>query len=60
MLVFLVISLSLSFFWILTPMMKRTPFFMLVLDGVVLIGLHITGQPQLLQHQWVGQRLGLL
>ena len=48
------------FFAFQSPMMKRTPFLMLVLEGVVLIGLHITGQPQLLQHQWVGQRLGLL
>ena len=33
-------------------------FLVLVLEGIV--GLHRTGQLQLLQHQWLGHRLGLL
>ena len=36
-----------------SPMMKRTFFLVLVLEGVV-------GQFQLLQHQWLGYKLGLL
>ena len=39
-----------------TPIMKRTSFWVLVLEG--LVGLHRT--VQLLQHQWLGHRLGLL
>ena len=38
--------------------MKRTSFFVLVLEG--LIGLHRIVQLQLLQHYWLGHRLGLL
>ena len=38
---------------------QETLFFLvLVLEGI--IGLHRTGQLQLLQHQWLGYRLGLL
>ena len=49
--------------WLLTfafqfLMMKRTTFLVLVLEGVVY--LHRTGQHQLLQHPWLGHRLGLL
>ena len=38
--------------------MKRTSFLMLVLEGVV--DLHRVSQLQLLWHQWLGHRLGLL
>ena len=38
--------------------MKRTPFWVLVLEGV--IGFHRKSQFQLLQHQWLEHRLGLL
>ena len=41
-----------------SPMMKRTSFILLVLEGPV--DLHRIGQLQLLQHQWLGHRLGLL
>ena len=41
-----------------SPIMKRTPFRVLVLEG--LLGLHRTIQLQLLQHYWLGHRLGLL
>ena len=41
-----------------SPIMKRTSFGVLVLEG--LIGLHRTVQLQLLQHYWPGHRLGLL
>ena len=42
-----------------SPKMKRTCFFgVLVLEG--LVGLHRTIQLQLLQHYWLGHRLGLL
>ena len=49
--------------WLLTfafpyPIMKRTSFLMLVLEG--LVGLHRTVQLQLLQHYWSGHGLGLL
>ena len=50
--------------WLLTfvfqsPMMKRTSFFLLlVLEG--LVSLHRTVQLQLLWHQWLGHRPGLL
>ena len=40
-----------------SPMMNKTSFFG-VPEGVV--GLHRAGQLQLLQHQWLGHRLGLL
>ena len=40
-----------------SPIMKRTSFWVLVLEG--LIGLHRTIQLQLLQHDWLGHRLGL-
>ena len=40
-----------------SPMMKRTSFFG-VLEG--LVGLHRTIELQLLQHYWLGHRLGLL
>ena len=40
------------------PIMKRTSLLVLVLGG--LIGFHRTIQPQLLQHYWLGNRLGLL
>ena len=39
-------------------MMKRTSFWVLVLEGV--IGFHRKSQFQLLQHQWLEHRLGLL
>ena len=39
-------------------MMKRTSFWVLVLEG--LVGLHRTIQLQLFQHYWLGHRLGLL
>ena len=50
-------------FWLPTfvfqfPMMKRTSFFVLVLES--LVGLHRTVQLQLLQHYWLGHRFGLL
>ena len=38
------------------PIIKRTSFWVLVLKG--LIDLHRTVQPQLLQHYWLGHRLG--
>ena len=41
-----------------SPIMKRTSFFGLVLEG--LVGLHRTIQLQLLQYYWSGHRLGLL
>ena len=41
-----------------SPIMKRTSFLVLVLTGFV--GLHRTGQLQLLQRYWLGHRLGLL
>ena len=41
-----------------SPIMKRTSFFVLVLEG--LVGLQRTIQLQLLQHYWLGHRLGLL
>ena len=41
-----------------SPIMKRTSFWVLVLEG--LVGLHKTVQLQLLQHSWSGHRLGLL
>ena len=41
-----------------SPIMKRTSFWVLVLKG--LVGLHRTVQLQLLQHYWLGHRLGLL
>ena len=41
-----------------SPIMKRTYFLVLVLEG--LVGLHRTIQLQLLQHYWLGHRLGLL
>ena len=41
-----------------SPMMKRTSFWVLVLDGLVYP--HRTIQLQLLQHYWMGHRLGLL
>ena len=41
-----------------SPLMKRTSFRVLVLEG--LIGLYKTIQLQLLQHYWSGCRLGLL
>ena len=37
--------------------MNRTSFLVLVPEG--LVGLHRTDQLQLLQHQWLGHRLGL-
>ena len=40
------------------PMMKRISFLVLVLKG--LVDLHRTIQLQLLQHYWLGHRLGLL
>ena len=41
-----------------SPVMKGHLFWMLVLEG--LVGLHRTVQLQLLQHYWLGYRLGLL
>ena len=41
-----------------SPVMKRTSFFVLVLEG--LVGLHRTIQLQLLLRYWLGHRLGLL
>ena len=41
-----------------SPIMKRTSSFVLVLKD--LVGLHRTVQLQLLQHYWLGHRLGLL
>ena len=43
-------------FW--SPIMKRTSFWVLVLED--LVGLHRTVQLQLLQHYWLRHRLGLL
>ena len=48
----------LSTFAFQSPMMKRTYFLVVVLEG--LVGLHRTGQLQLLHHQRLGNRLGLL
>ena len=48
----------LSTFAFQSPMMKRTSFLVLVLEG--LVGLHRTVQLPLLQHYWLGHRLGLL
>ena len=46
-------------FYICTPYDEKNIFFlMLIQEGVV--GLHRTGQLQLLWHQWMGHRLGLL
>ena len=45
-------------FAIQSPIMKRTSFRVLVLED--LVGLHGTVQFQLLQHYWLGHRLGLL
>ena len=41
-----------------SPIMKRTSFWVLVLEG--LVGLHRTIQLQLLEHYWLGHRPGLL
>ena len=41
-----------------SPIMKRTSIWVLVLEG--LVGLHRTIQLHLLQHSWLGHRLGLL
>ena len=41
-----------------SPIMKRNLFWVLVLKGF--LGLHRTIQLQLLQHYWLGHRLGLL
>ena len=41
-----------------SPIMKRTSFWGLVLEG--LIGLHRTVHLQFLQRNWLGHRLGLL
>ena len=41
-----------------SPVMKRTSFLVLVLEG--LVGLHRIIQLQLLQHSWLGHKLGLL
>ena len=40
-----------------SPIMKTTSFWVLDLEG--LVGLHATIQLQLLQHYWLGHRLGL-
>ena len=48
----------LSSFAIQSPIMKRKSFLGLILKG--LVGLHRIVQPQLLQHYWLGHRLGLL
>ena len=49
----------LSTFAFQSPLMKRTSFFLvLVLEG--LVGHHKTVQLQLLQHYWLGHRLGWL
>ena len=40
-----------------SPIMKKTSFWVLVLDS--LVGLHRTFPLQLLQHYWLGHRLGL-
>ena len=45
-------------FAFLSPIMKRTSFLVLILEG--LVGLHRTIQLQLLQHYWSGHRPGLL
>ena len=47
-----------SYFAFQSPIMKRTSFGVLVLEGLVY--LHRTIQCQLLQHYWLGHRLGLL
>ena len=51
------VSLDLLLFAFQCPMMKRTPFQVLVLEG--LVGLHRTVQFQLLQCYLLGHRLGL-
>jgi len=48
---------SLPTFAFQSPRMKRTSLGVLVLG---LVGLHRTVQLQLLQHNWLGHRLGLL
>ena len=48
---------SLPTFAFQSPITKRTYFGVLVLEG--LVGLHRTIQLQLLQHYWLGHRLGL-
>ena len=48
----------LSTFAFQSPIMKRTSFWVLVLEG--LVGLHRTIQLKLLQCYWLGHRLGLL
>ena len=45
-------------FVVQSPMVKRTSFLVLVLEG--LVGLHRTIQLELLQHCWLGHRPGLL
>ena len=40
-----------------SPIMKRTSFLVLVVEG--LVGLHRTDQLQLLEHYWSWHRLGL-
>ena len=40
-----------------SPIMKKTSFLVLVLEGLVV--LHRTVQLQLLQHYWLGRRLGI-
>ena len=54
-----VMSCVLTFYFcVLVPYNEKDIFFeVLVLEGVV--GLHRTGQLQLLQHYWLGHRLGL-
>ena len=56
----LVLQLSLDFLLLYSSPLwwKRDCFLVLVLEG--LVGLHRTGQLQLLRHQWLGHRLGLL
>ena len=47
-----------SYFCISVPMMKKTSFLVLVLEG--LVGFHQTVQLQIFWHYWLGHRLGLL
>ena len=55
----LLLQVPLTFYFAFqSPIMKRTSFWMLVLEG--LVGLHRTIQLQLLQHYWSGYRLKLL
>ena len=49
-----------SYFCIPIPYDEKDIFFFLVLGLEGIVGLHRTGQLQLLQHQWLGHRLGLL